>query len=58
MCHNPIYEIKLHATMNPYKAGTKSPIFFTEGEKTAGKVNITDIKPSIQIKVMMPGRFT
>ncbi len=43
--------------MNPYKAGTKSPIFFTEGEKTAGKVNITDIKPSIQIKVMMPGRF-
>ncbi|MBK7666308.1 MAG: hypothetical protein IPJ32_02585 [Sphingobacteriaceae bacterium] len=50
--------MKLQATIKPYKAGTKSPIFFTDGEKTAGNVNITDIKPSIQIKVMMPGRFT
>lgn len=53
-----MYAIKLPATKNPYKAGTKSPNFFTAGENTAGKVNTIDIKPIMQMNVMMPGLFT
>lgn len=57
MCQRPIYEIKLQATIKPYKAGTKSPNRFTEGENTAGKVSITIIKPMIQMVDMILGRF-
>ncbi len=47
--------MKLHATIKPYNAGTKSPSFLTEGEKTAGNVNMIDIKPRIQMMLMILG---
>lgn len=50
--------MKLHATIKPYKAGTKSPIFFIEGENTVGKVIITEIYPIIQIAEIILGLAT
>lgn len=57
MCHTPIYEIKLTATINPKRAGYQSPSFFTEGENTAGKLNTIQVKPNTQTKVSNFGRF-
>jgi hypothetical protein len=57
MCHTPIYEIKLLATINPNKAGYQSPIFLIEGEKTDGKLNTIQIKPRIQMILIRRGRF-
>lgn len=48
--------MKLQATINPYNAGTKSPIFLIAGEKTVGKVMITEMYPIMQMNEIIFGR--
>ena len=50
--------MKLLATISPNKAGYQSPIFFTAGENTDGKLKTIQMKPRIQIILMRIGRFT
>lgn len=49
--------MKLEATINPNNAGYQSPIFFMDGENTAGRLNTIHIKPSTQTTDNNIGRF-